>query len=254
VQLHRVWKQEQCDRRAAKLIAGDAKREFVYSHFMVASSQKAGAPSPLEEVPLSLLTGRGAGLVRFTVDDVLAMVQQGILPEDASTELLNGIILLKDRSDQGGDSLTPSPKHRTAVRLLTALAARVDRSDCHAQVQLPVVCSTVQMPEPDFAIVRGNDRDYIEHLPTAADVSCLIEVADSSLERDQTEKLTIYAAAGIRQYIILNLRNSTAEEYTDPDTTAATYRSKKTFARADSITVSLPTNNVIEVALIDLLP
>jgi hypothetical protein len=38
----------------------------------------------------SALSGRG-GLVRFNVDDVLVMLRQGILPEDASTELLNGL-------------------------------------------------------------------------------------------------------------------------------------------------------------------
>jgi hypothetical protein len=53
-------------------------------------------------------------------------------------------------------------------------------------------------------------------LPLAADVECVIEVADSSLETDRTKKLALYAGAGIPQYVILNLRYGCIELHEEP--------------------------------------
>lgn len=177
------------------------------------------SPNPL---PASAVAGRG-GVVRFTVDDVLAMIRQGMVAEDASAELLNGFIVHTDRSGQGGDPNMHSPGHRKAVRKLTALAAVLDAPSHHVQIQSPIICGRTQMPEPDFALVRGSDDDYTNNLPSASDVLCVIEVADSSLERDRNEKGPIYARAGVPLYIILNLRNRTAEVYGQPDLAAGVY-------------------------------
>jgi hypothetical protein len=40
------------------------------------------------------------------------------------------------------------------------------------------------MPEPYFSVIRGTDADFTDDLPSAAALLCLVEVADSSLERD----------------------------------------------------------------------
>src|SRR3954470_24450647 len=105
-------------------------------------------------VPRSVLSDRG-GFVRFTADDVQGMLKQGFLPEDATTELLNGLIILKDRSDLGGEPLIHGPRHRACIRRLTLFVPRIETAERHAQVQLPIVCGNDQLPEPDFAIVRG---------------------------------------------------------------------------------------------------
>ncbi len=49
----------------------------------------APLPPPAAVPPPSALAGRG-GLVRFTVDDVLALIRQGLVAEDASAERLDG--------------------------------------------------------------------------------------------------------------------------------------------------------------------
>lgn len=208
--------------------------------------------SRITDVPRSALAGRG-GLVRFTVDDVLAMVRQGILPEDSTTELLNGVIVLKDRSDCGGEPLVHGPKHRGCIRKLTLLASRIESPHHHGQVQLPVVCTEEHMPEPDFAVVRGTDRDYANRLPTASDVTMVIEAADSSLQRDREEKLPAYAAAGIAQYLILNLINDTVELYSDPDPELRDYRTRSTRERHETVSIVLP-SGVLEVGANELLP
>ncbi|HUB26364.1 MAG TPA: Uma2 family endonuclease [Tepidisphaeraceae bacterium] len=192
--------------------------------------------------------------MRFTVENVQVMIHQGIIPEDATTELLGGLIVLKDRSDLGGDPLMHGLKHSTAVRLLTQLAGKLAGKDCHAQIQLPVVCGEDELPEPDFSILRGGVHDYVARLPAAADVLTIIEVADSSFERDSRQKAAIYSKAGIPQYLIVNLRNSTVEQYTDPDAPIGTYRTKATFTSGQTIRLHLGAGASLEVAVAELLP
>ena len=83
---------------------------------------------------------------------------------------------------------------------------------------------------------------------------CVIEVADSSYERDSGEKLIGYARAGIRQYIILNLRNRTAEVYTNPDTAAGTYPPPKVIAEGDPLSLRVGEAEHFDVRLAELLP
>ena len=209
------------------------------------------APLP---VPASALADRG-GLVRFTVDAVQAMLRAGLLPEDATTELLDGCIVHIDKSAHGQNPTTHSPAHRYTVRRLTALAAVLDTPDRHVQIQLPIICGPAQMPEPDFAVIRGTNADYMDRLPTAADdVMCVIEVSDSSLERDRDEKRPVYARAGVPQYVILNLRNRTAEVYADPDRSAGTYAAPTVLAITDALDLRIGQTQTMTIALAGVLP
>jgi Uma2 family endonuclease len=85
-------------------------------------------------------------------------------------------------------------------------------------------------PEPD--VVWARRRNPAEGHPTAADVLLVIEVADSSLEIDRTEKAALYADAGIQEYWIVNLLDRAIEVYRGP--TRAGYSSQQTFA-ADQV-------------------
>jgi Uma2 family endonuclease len=204
-------------------------------------------------VPLSALNGRGA-VVKFTVNDHRALLETGVIPEDATTELLHGVIVRKDRSDSGDDPTVHGKKHRKSIVRLTKLERRIDGPGQHIQIQLPVICAEDEGPEPDFAIVRGTEDDYDDKLPTGQDTTCVIEVSDSSLERDGEEKLPVYAAAGVPQYIILNLRNRTAQVYGDVDTTAGAYRSVTVLAETDDLRLALPSGESLTVKVSDLLP
>ena len=220
---------------------------------MVVKAQTSQRPAADESIPPSVLAGRG-GLVRFNVEDVQAMIQQGLVPEGTGTELLNGIIVHTDRSCVGGDPTMHSPAHRKSVRLLTALAARIDTSARLVQIQLPIVCADNQMPEPDFAVVLGNDDDFTTSLPSASRTVCVIEVADSSLERDRDEKGPVYALAGIPQYIIINLRNRTAEVYTQQGQEAGTYSHPQICQANQALGIKVGQDETFEIPLTALLP
>ena len=55
-------------------------------------------------VPSAIVRRMGYGPVPFTVTDALSMVEQGIIPEDATVELLNGALTYRDRFDLRGSS------------------------------------------------------------------------------------------------------------------------------------------------------
>jgi hypothetical protein len=165
----------------------------------------------------------GIGPVRFTIHDALLMVEQGILPEDSTVELLNGELVHRDRFDLRGSEIVEGVKHNYVITALAALSGHVNNSARHLRTQSTLICSETHAPTPDAVVLRGTLEDYRDRLPVADDAWCVIEVADSSYERDAGEKLRGYAAAGVAQYVIINLRNRTAEVYTNSDPKAEAY-------------------------------
>src|SRR5438105_12065286 len=150
----------------------------------------------------------------LTVDKYHEWIASGAIEEGAPYELLHGQLVHKIRSIAGEDPTTVGPPHATAITRLGDLSARFKRCGCHIRLQSPVPMPPFDEPEPDAAIVRGTNDDYVEHHPGAADVFCVIEVADASLPRDRGYKQQIYANAGIRTYIIINLADRVIAVYT----------------------------------------
>ena len=210
--------------------------------------QTRRAASPLEE---ALARAR---IFSISVEQYHRMIEQGTIPEDATVELLRGALVRKDRSVIGEDPMGQSPLHVLAVSLLTQLVARVTSDGRYMTIQLPVFCPPDSEPEPDGAILAGTPRDYLNRLPAAGDASCIIEISHSSLERDRDDKLPIYAAAGVPQYVIVNLQNGTLEVYTEPDPAGEQYRTRETIEKGGTIALSLPEGGTLDVAASELLP
>lgn len=190
----------------------------------------------------------------ITIEQYQRMIEEGIVPEDSTIELLRGLLVRKDRGVLGEDLTYHASLHVMIVSLITRVAARINSDSCHLNVQLPVLCPPDSAPEPDGSIVRGTPHDYVTRIPVAADVSCVIEAAHSSLERDREDKLPIYAAAAIAQYVLVNLQNNTIEVHTDPDPATETYRSKATLERGQPLTLRLPGPDTMTIDAAELLP
>jgi len=111
-------------------------------------------------------------------------------------------------------------------------------------------------PEPDLALVRGDARSYLLKHPQASDVGLVIEVAETSLTRDRTEKKRIYALAGIPTYWIINLVDRQIEEYTSPSgpTAEPSYAQRQDFRAGSSLSFTLDGSLIAVVVAIDLLP
>lgn len=192
-------------------------------------------------------------ILPLKIEQYHRMIDEKIVPEDATVELLRGVVVRKDRSSPGEDPMSHSPRHRLVVSLLTALGARIKSTSHFMQIQSPVACPPDGAPEPDAAIIRGSERDYGQHIPGPGDVTCVIEVAHTSLDRDREDKLPIYASAGVPQYLIINLSNDTIEVYTDPDPAGEQYRTRTTLERTQTLVLNSPGGS-IEVPAVEVLP
>jgi hypothetical protein len=165
-----------------------------------------------------------ASVVGLTVAQYLRMIQNGILPEGEPIELLDGFLVRKDRAKAGEDPMTVGIEHIWAVeKLKRLLAAEVERHGCHLRTQQPISLPPDGAPEPDGSIAKGTEDDYASRLATAADIPCVIEVADSSLQHDRVTKRRIYAQGGIAQYVIINLVDRRVEVYEQPDRALGVY-------------------------------
>jgi len=195
-----------------------------------------------------------AEIVRFSLDQYHTMIKDGIVPEDSTVELLYGMLVLKDRSVLGEDPMGHSPLHAAVVMLLTELSAKINGPDWHLQIQLPIEIQPDHAPEPDGAVILGRTREFLTRLPGPKDMACAIEVAHSSLERDEEDKGPIYAAAGIEQYLIIDLREMRVIEMTEPDKAAAKYKKVEFFRKGEMVRVNLRRGASLNVDVNELLP
>ena len=179
---------------------------------------EAGARNVLGEA-----AGTRVGLLPLSVEQYERMIDAGILVEDTAIELLDGLLVRKDRGDPGGDPMTVGGVHSFVVERLVRVGRRLDEQSVHLRTQQPVIIPGEGEPEPDAAIVMLPFERLGGRKPRAEEVSCVIEVAGTSLQRDRTTKLRHYARGGIRQYVLLVLADRTAEEYLAPDPEAGTY-------------------------------
>src|SRR5690348_308562 len=132
----------------------------------------------------------------FTVDTYHRLAELGVLDEDNRVELLEGQIV----------PMAPiGARHAACVTRLTNLLARRAGRDAWVSVQNPVVLAERWEPQPDIAVLHEPGGLSGARLPGPQDVQLVIEVADTSLERDRDLKIPRYAAAGIPEAWLVDL-------------------------------------------------
>jgi Uma2 family endonuclease len=190
--------------------------------------------------------GHDASIARFSVARYQKMIEVGILTPDDKVELLENYVVVK---------MPRNPPHDGTIDLIKAALPPLIPSGWLLRIQQTVVLSDSQ-PEPDFAIVRGTPRTYLAHHPGAADAGLVIEVADSSLLRDQRDKTRIYARSVIVCYWIVNLADRCVEVYTQPSGPAAVpvYATLQTYRVGDLVPLLLDGTVAGTVPVADLLP
>lgn len=164
--------------------------------------------------------------------------------DDQRVELIAGEVLVMP---------VPSGPHCSCVEL-TAVALRAAFGPASwVRMQMALDCQQPSEPQPDLAIVLGNPRSVTSHPTTAA---LVVEVSEASLEFDRGRKASLYAAAGIADYWVIDLDGHRVEVYRRPVPNANadfgfSYADRTTFDSADSISpLAAPTASIVVAELL----
>lgn len=194
----------------------------------------------------------GEPIERYTVDEFIAYFRdRGI--DSAPIELMDGMMVLIDKSSPGMEVTKVGPHHAYAAEAVSDLRAKLPEGPFHLRAEKPLAMPPGNMPQPDGAIVRGSRRDYREGHPRADECLCVFEVSDSSLDYDRTTKLAFYAGAGVPVYVIVNLVDDVVEVRTEPDRSTGEYATTNRVARGERFTIRLGERASLDVAANDLL-
>jgi len=151
----------------------------------------------------------------FTCRDLLEMERTGIIGEDERIELLGGRIF----------RMTIRPPHAWAVSALTQKLSVAFDGRATVATQQPLRLSDdmndTELPQPDVMLLR--EGSYLDH-PHPQHVLLLVEVSDTTLRKDTTIKLPLYAQVGVAELWIVNLVQRRIEVYNDPAGSDYRYR------------------------------
>lgn len=168
-----------------------------------------------------------AHLYPLSVKQYHRMIEAGALTEDDPVELLEGLLVTK---------MPKGPPHDGTLSILSGWLNRMlPVEEWSVRVQCAITLSKSE-PEPDLVIASGPQEQYLSRHPLAGDIALVIEVADSSLERDRNLKGPIYAKANLPEYWIVNLIDRVVEVYSQPKGGRRPgYQDVKTYERTERI-------------------
>jgi Uma2 family endonuclease len=177
----------------------------------------------------------------MTTREYERMTAAGVL-DDPRVELLDGYVVKK---------MGKNPPHVWAVDA-TLEALRTMLPGCWCRKEDPVRLPDFDEPEPDIAVVRGSRDLYRGRTPGPEDIALVVEVSETTLDRDRGPKLAAYARSGIAHYWIINLVARQIEVYWDPAEDG--YGSVQIFAPGQEIPVLVEGAEMGRVAVDSLLP
>jgi len=144
---------------------------------------------------------------RFTTKEYYWLVEIGVLEPKARVELIEGIVVNK---------MSKVSIHAAFISFLTAYFYNLVGSHLQIRSQQPTHVSMYNEPEPDIALVDARADFYRSGHPTPADAHVLIEISDTSLCFDRTEKVNLYARAGIPEVWIIDVKRLIIYQYEQP--------------------------------------
>lgn len=158
----------------------------------------------------------------FTAEEFERMGEAGIFRQDARLELIEGEIF--EMSPIGN-------AHAACVKFLTALLFRLFGDTYVIGVQDPIRPNDFSEPQPDVTLLRRRDDYYREGHPTPADTLLVIEVADTTVVKDKTVKVPLYARSGVPETWLVNIPEEQLEVYSAP--LNGVYRRVEVFGRGE---------------------
>jgi Uma2 family endonuclease len=173
---------------------------------------------------------------RFTVDEYYRMADAGILTDEDRVELIEGEIV----------EMSPiGDRHMIAVNRANMIFARGVGDKAVVSVQNPASMDRYNEPQPDVVLIRAREGFYGTGKPDPEDVLLLIEVSDTTLQKDRRVKLPVYARNGIREVWIVDLKSDVIRIYRQPKN--GTYTFSETRDRTQTVALEAFPEFVINV-------
>jgi len=140
--------------------------------------------------------------------------------------------------------------HSVAVELVARYLGSAFSSGYRVRCQLPFRTSDGSEPEPDLAVIAGDDPRVSKEHPSSAVL--IVEISDTTLEYDR-RKAALYAVSGVPEYWILNLISRTLEVHRNIQTSTGTagYSDVRALKAGERVS---PLNISQDVSVDDLLP
>jgi Uma2 family endonuclease len=144
---------------------------------------------------------------RFSREAYHRMIDTGLIDPESRVELIDGEFFMM---------LPISPPQGGCTSRLAEFFTHCIPQSLQCRVQMPIVAGDHSEPQPDIAIVRRRDDDYMTAHPTPSDVALLVEVSDSSLLFDLGRKLDLYASSGIPEYWVVDVEDKSIHIHRSP--------------------------------------
>jgi Uma2 family endonuclease len=144
-------------------------------------------------------------LLTWDVTRYHAAAKAGLLG-DRRLELLDGLITVVPNPDQFHEWII-----RQIIKLLVQAlgdAALIDKGQ-------PVQLSETSEPVPDVVVLKPQAHEYKRIRPTPEDVYLIIEVGNSTPERDTEVKRALYARFGVQEYWMFDLEANQLRVFRD---------------------------------------
>lgn len=141
---------------------------------------------------------------RWTVDEFHELKYRNTVWEGRKIILVDGELL---------EMPPPGPPHNSALGLAGIQFPRVFAQGYWVRIRMPLVFGINTDPLPDLAVVPGDPRTVTVNPASAV---LVLEVSDSTLAYDTGEKASLYAAAGIADYWVIDVSGRRVLVHRDP--------------------------------------
>ncbi|AFY54948.1 hypothetical protein Riv7116_2435 [Rivularia sp. PCC 7116] len=163
---------------------------------------------------------------KFTVEQFHKMAAVGILNEDDRVELIRGEII---------EMAAIGTKHACCVRRLDKVLHRKLGDEVIISVQNPIGLDDSSQPQPDVALLKPREDDYLSAHPQPKDVFLVIEVADTTIKYDREVKTPLYAEESVVEVWLVDINSECVEVYREPATDG--YQKVDKLVRGESLVI-----------------
>ena len=144
---------------------------------------------------------------KFTVAEYYRMAEAGILADGERVELIDGVIF----------TMPPMGNwHLGSIGVSNRFFVSRFFETAFVLPQCPLRLGEMSLPEPDIALLRFDENNYLDRLPGPDDVYLLVEITDTTIAHDRGRKQRLYARHGIPEYWIVNRRAAAVEVFRQP--------------------------------------